>query len=51
MRVIRTDLTPIQRTVRISGAVKLLKSCRAELAQRRVPPLTVVPHLKFVKIA
>lgn len=43
------DLTPIQRTVEMSGASKLLEGGRAEIAQRRMPPLTVVPHLDVLE--
>ena len=43
------DPTPIQRTVKMSGAGKLLILCRAEIAQRRMPPLTVVPDFDVLK--
>ncbi len=43
------DLTPIQRTMKMSGALKLLEGARAEIAQRRMPPLTVVPNFNIVK--
>ena len=42
-------LTPNRRTDKMSEACKLLKGTRAEIAQSRMPPLTVVPNLNVLK--
>jgi hypothetical protein len=39
------DLTPKQRTVKMSGGGKLLEGTGAEIAQSRMPAMTVVPDL------